>query len=48
MARDFDTTIVYGKETTVDQIVEAAKRFPHDGKPSINCGKGSAVLGPQH
>lgn len=31
MARDFDTTVVYGKETTVDQIVEAAKRFPMMG-----------------
>lgn len=30
-ARDFDTTIVYGKETTVDQIIEAAKRFPMMG-----------------
>ena len=47
MARDFDTTIVYGKETTVDQIVRS-QAFPHDGKSSINCGKGSTVLGPQH
>ena len=31
MARDFDITVVYGKETTVDQIVEAAKRFPMMG-----------------
>ena len=31
MARDFDTTVVYGKETTVNQIVEAAKRFPMMG-----------------
>ena len=31
MARDFDTTVVYGTETTVDQIVEAAKRFPMMG-----------------
>ena len=31
MARDFDTTVVYGKETTVDQIIEAAKRFPMMG-----------------
>ena len=31
MARDFDTTVVYGKETTVDQILEAAKRFPMMG-----------------
>ena len=30
-ARDFDTTIVYGKETSVDQIIEAAKRFPMMG-----------------
>ena len=35
MARDFDTTIVYGKETTVDQIVEAAKRFPMMGSHQL-------------
>ena len=34
-ARDFDTTIVYGKETTVDQIVEAAKRFPMMGSHQL-------------
>ena len=31
-ARDFDLTVVYGKETSVDQIVEAAKRFPMLGE----------------
>lgn len=30
-ARDFDCTILYGKETNIDQIVEAAKRFPMMG-----------------
>jgi DNA polymerase-3 subunit delta len=27
-ARDFDLTIMYGKESHPDQIIEAAKRFP--------------------
>ena len=34
-ARDFDTTIVYGKETSVDQIIEAAKRFPMMGNHQL-------------
>ena len=34
-ARNFDTTIVYGKETSVDQIIEAAKRFPMMGNHQL-------------
>lgn len=30
-ARDFDSTILYGKDTQPDQIIEAAKRFPMMG-----------------
>ena len=26
--RDFNQTIVYGKDTTIDEIVSASKRFP--------------------
>lgn len=34
-ARDFDLTVMYGKETTADQIIEAAKRFPMMGKQQL-------------
>ena len=34
-ARDFDLTVLYGKETNVDQIVEAAKRYPMLGKQQL-------------
>ncbi|MGB1972370.1 MAG: DNA polymerase III subunit delta [Flavobacteriaceae bacterium] len=30
-AKDFDLTVLYGKETSVEQILEAAKRFPMMG-----------------
>ena len=34
-ARDFDLTVLYGKETTADQIIEAAKRFPMMGQQQL-------------
>lgn len=34
-ARDFDLTIMYGKESHPDQIIEAAKRFPMLGKHQL-------------
>ena len=34
-ARDFDLTVLYGKETSVDQIVEAAKRYPMLGQQQL-------------
>ena len=34
-ARDFDLTVLYGKETNVDQIVEAAKRYPMLGQQQL-------------
>ena len=34
-ARDFDLTVMYGKETSVDHIVEAAKRYPMLGKQQL-------------
>ena len=34
-ARDFDLTVMYGKETTADQIIEASKRFPMMGKQQL-------------
>lgn len=34
-ARDFDLTTLYGKETTVDHIVEAAKRYPMLGQQQL-------------
>ncbi|MGB1448415.1 MAG: DNA polymerase III subunit delta [Flavobacteriaceae bacterium] len=34
-ARDFDLTVLYGKETTADQILEAVKRYPMLGKQQL-------------
>ena len=34
-AKDFDLTILYGKETHPDQILEAAKRFPMLGEQQL-------------
>lgn len=34
-ARDFDLTVMYGKETSVDHIVEAAKRYPMMGQQQL-------------
>ena len=34
-ARDFDSTILYGKETSVEQIIETAKRFPMMGNRQL-------------
>ena len=34
-ARDFDLTVLYGKETNGDQIIEAAKRFPMMGQQQL-------------
>ncbi len=34
-ARDFDTVVLYGKETQADQIIEAAKRFPMLGQRQL-------------
>lgn len=34
-ARDFDSTILYGKETSVDKIIETAKRFPMMGSHQL-------------
>ena len=34
-ARDFDLTVMYGKETSIDHIVEAAKRYPMLGKQQL-------------
>jgi DNA polymerase-3 subunit delta len=34
-ARDFDLTVLYGKETNADQIIEAAKRFPMMGQQQL-------------
>lgn len=34
-ARDFDLTVLYGKETSVDHIVETAKRYPMLGQQQL-------------
>ena len=34
-ARDFDSTIFYGKETLPEQIIETAKRFPMMGSHQL-------------
>lgn len=34
-ARDFDSTILYGKDTTPEQIIETAKRFPMMGSHQL-------------
>lgn len=34
-ARDFDLTVLYGKETTADQILEAVKRYPMLGQQQL-------------
>ncbi len=34
-ARDFDLTVLYGKETTVEHILETAKRFPMLGQQQL-------------
>ena len=34
-ARDFDMTVLYGKDTNVDQILEAVKRYPMLGNQQL-------------